>query len=66
MIRVNRRHEIEWSEGLTVADLLERMNYTFPHIVVFINEEVIPHERYATETIPDGADVQVLHLIAGG
>jgi thiamine biosynthesis protein ThiS len=66
MIRVNRRHKIAWSEGLTVADLLERMNYTFPHIVVFINEEVVPQERYATRTIPDEADVQVLHLIAGG
>ena len=66
MIRVNNRDEIEWEEGLTVADLLKRFRYTFVHIIVKIDEEIIPREDYATRTIPDGADVWVIHLIAGG
>ena len=66
MIRVNNRDEIEWEEGLTVADLLERFRYTFAHIIVKINEEIIPREDYPTRTIPDGADVRVIHLMAGG
>lgn len=66
MIRVNNRDEIEWEEGLTVSGLLERFRYTFVHIVVKINEEIISQEDYATRTIPDGADVWVIHMIAGG
>jgi len=66
MIRLNDRDEIEWEEGLTVSGLLERLRYTFPHIIVKIDGEVIPREDYPTCTIPDGADVRVIHLIAGG
>jgi thiamine biosynthesis protein ThiS len=66
MIRLNDRDEIEWEEGLTVSGLLERLRYTFPHIIVKIDGKVIPREDYPTCAIPDGADVRVIHLIAGG
>lgn len=66
MIRVNDRDEVGWEEGLTVSGLLERFRYTFPHIIVKIDGEIIPPEVYRTRTIPDGADVRVIHLIAGG
>ena len=66
MIRVNDRDEIEWQEGLTVSAVLEQFRYTFPHIIVKIDGEVIRREEYSTRTIPDGADVRVIHLIAGG
>ena len=66
VILVNNRDKVEWEEGLTVSALLERFRYTFPHIIVKINGEVIPREQYPTRTIPDDADVWVIHLIAGG
>ena len=66
VIRVNNRDEVEWEEGLTVSDLLGRFRYTFSHIIVKINGEVIPREEYPTRAIPNDADVQVIHLIAGG
>ena len=66
MIRVNNRDEIEWEEGLTVSELLERFRYTFVHIIVKINGEVIPREEYPTCAIPDDSEVWVIHLIAGG
>ena len=66
MILVNNRDETEWEDGMTVSDLLDRFRYTFPHIIVKIDGEVIPREQYPTRTIPDGADVRVIHLIAGG
>ncbi len=66
MIRVNNRDDLDWEEGLTVSDVLERMRYTFPHIVVKVNGEVVAPEDYATYPVPDGADVWVIHLIAGG
>ena len=66
MILVNNRDEIEWEEGLTVSALLDRFRYTFPHIIVKIDGQVVPREQYPTRTVPDGANVQVIHLIAGG
>ena len=66
MILVNNRDKVEWEEGLTVSALLERFRYTFPHIIVKVNGEVVPREEYPARTIPDDADVWVIHLIAGG
>jgi len=66
VIRVNRRTDVEWEEGMTVSDLLERLNYTYPHIIVKIDGELVRREHYDTHTVPDGADVRVIHLIAGG
>lgn len=66
MIRVNDREEVEWEEGLTVSDLLERLNYTFAHIIVKVDGELVRKENHDTYTIPDGADVRAIHLIAGG
>jgi sulfur carrier protein len=66
MIRINNREEIEWEEGLTVSVLLQRLNYTFPHIIVYVDGEVVRREEYATHPVPDGAGVRVIHLIAGG
>ena len=66
MIRVNQRTDVEWEEGMTVSDVLERLNFTFPHIIVKVNDELVRREAYDTRIIPDGADVRVIHLIAGG
>ncbi len=66
MIQVNKRKEVEWEEGMTVSALLERLNYTYPHIIVKVNGELVRREAYDACTIPDGADVRVIHLIAGG
>ncbi len=66
MIRVNEREEVEWQPGLTVAGLLERLRFTFPRLIVSVNGETVAPEEYATRAIPDGADVRVIHLMAGG
>ena len=66
MIRVNDKHDITWREGMTVSDLLERMNYTYHEIIVKVNGELVRKPSYDTYTIPDDADVKAIHLIAGG
>ena len=65
-ITVNRRESVEWTVGMTVSDLVRRMNYTFPRLVVSINSTVVPYDAYATTEIPENADVRVIHLMAGG
>ena len=51
---------------MTVAELLTLMTYTFPHIIVSIDGELVRREEYATRAIPDASDVRVVHLMAGG
>ena len=64
-ITVNH-HPLEWQEDLTVSQVLEMMNYTFRMIVVKVNGELVKREDFPTRTIPPGAQVEVIHLVAGG
>jgi thiamine biosynthesis protein ThiS len=65
MIQVNDK-EMAWEEGMTVQDVLDRRKYTFPQIIVKVNDDLVRREAYASYPIPDGADVRVIHLISGG
>ena len=52
--------------GMTVRVLLEQKGFVFPLLVVRINGELVDREAFDRTPIPDGADVQVLHLMSGG
>lgn len=65
MILVNHE-EMEWEAGMTIQDVLDRRKYTFPMIVVKVNDQVVEKEAYGSFEVPDGADVRVVHLISGG
>lgn len=57
---------IEWFQGMTVNDVLRIMNYTFRMLVIKIDGQLVPKDSYATQQIPTGAEVYVIHLISGG
>jgi sulfur carrier protein len=65
MITVNG-DQMEWRDGMTVADILKARNYIFRMIAVQINGELIKRGFYDKAVVPDGADVQVIHMISGG
>lgn len=65
MIHVNG-DAMEWNEGLTVREVLVRRNFRFPLLIITINGELVQPKEYETATIPDAADVQVVHLMSGG
>ncbi len=52
--------------GMTVRALLKEKGFVFPLLVVRINGELVDREAFDRTPIPDGADVQVLHLMSGG
>ena len=64
-IKVNQE-SIDWEENLTIDRVLKIMNYTFKMIVVKVNGELVKKEDYDIKIIPEGAEVQIIHLIAGG
>jgi len=55
-----------WEEGLTVTRVIERKHYTFKLLVAKIDEQVIPKAEWPTTVIPEGAAVQIIHLMSGG
>jgi sulfur carrier protein len=64
-IEVNGK-EVDWIENETVKDLLKRMRYTFPLVVVKINDNVVPRKNFSEVKIPDDSKVAVIHMISGG
>lgn len=64
-ITVNGK-SVAWIEGETVSTLLKRMRYTFPLVVVKINNQIIPKREFSTTSIPNCADIAVIHMISGG
>ena len=57
---------VDWVKNETVKDLLKRMRYTFPLVVVKINEKVVPRKDFPDVKIPDKSKVAVIHMISGG
>lgn len=64
-IEVNGR-KVDWVENETIKQLLKRMRYTFPLVVVKINNEVVPRKDFSDVKIPDNSKVAVIHMISGG
>jgi sulfur carrier protein len=65
MITVNGE-PMEHEDGMTVADVLQRRRYIFRMLVVQVNGQLVRRDAYAKTEVPDGADVQVIHMISGG
>ena len=65
MIQVNG-DPLAWTPDMTVRDVIQAKNYRFPLLIVSIDGEQVRKEDYPTTPVPDGADVQVIHLISGG
>ncbi len=65
MITVNS-DPMPHTPGMTVQDVLDAKNFIFRMLAVSVNGQVIPRKDYKTTEIPDGAEVQVIHMISGG
>jgi sulfur carrier protein len=52
---------------LTVQDILDAKNYTFRLISVWINGKVVQNRGdYPVTPVPDGGEVEIIHMISGG
>jgi thiamine biosynthesis protein ThiS len=64
-IEVNSK-KFEWVENETVSQLLKRMGYVFPLVVVKINDKIIPKNDFSNVVVPDKSKIAVIHMISGG
>ena len=64
-ITVNGK-KIDFVKDETVKNLLIRVKYSFPLVVVKINNKVIPRSKFSEVVIPDNSNISVIHMISGG
>jgi sulfur carrier protein len=55
-----------WRKGMTVRDALREKKYGFPLLIVRIDGKLIPRGTYDGTDIPDGSNLEVIHLMSGG
>lgn len=65
MITVNG-DPMQHSPGMSVRDLLKAKGFVFPLLIVRIGGQLVAREDFDKTPVPDGAEVQVLHLMSGG
>ena len=65
MIVVNGE-PMEWEEGMTVRDIIDGKRYVFPLLAVWVDHVPVPRDRFDDATVPDGSNVQIIHMISGG
>ena len=65
MVPVNGER-LDHRPGMTVQDILDARNYIFRMLAVSVDGQIVARKDYKTTRVPDGADVQVIHMISGG
>jgi thiamine biosynthesis protein ThiS len=65
MIRVNDEQADHYF-GMTVAALLRDRGYETVMAAVWINDEIVRRDAYEVTPVPDGSDVKIVLMAAGG
>jgi len=56
----------KWLKNETIKELLKRMHYSFPLVVVKINDKLVHRKEFSEFKIPDKSEIKVIHMISGG
>lgn len=65
MVEVDEK-KMQWSEGMTIASLLEQVPEAKFCSVVRLNGRLVSSPKFAETKVPDKAILQLLPLVAGG
>jgi len=65
MLKVNGEL-LKYQKDMTVSDVIRAKKYSFPLLIVKIDGVYIPRESYDITPVPDGATLDIIHLISGG
>ncbi|HSV55478.1 MAG TPA: MoaD/ThiS family protein [Magnetospirillaceae bacterium] len=53
-------------DSVTVRQILDRKNWSFPLIIARVNGRPVDRKAWDSEPIRDGAEVELHHLLSGG
>ena len=58
--------EQQLPEGLTAAELVERIGLADQRIALEVNREIVPRSEYASRRLSEGDRVEIVRAIGGG
>ncbi len=64
-VRVDGR-EHPWRLGMTVADLLSCLEPSEAPVVVRVGSKTVSRKDFDVFKVPDGSEIRLIHMIAGG
>lgn len=65
-IKVNGVLRTFSDDSITIADLLIKMSYSFPRIIVKYQDKIINKKDFAQVVLHDNDEILVIHMISGG
>ncbi len=65
MIRINGK-EYGWEKGMTVTDLIKKVNDSYHYAVVRINNRHVSRPYFDKTYVEDHSEVYLISMIAGG
>lgn len=63
---LNHRPYAGWREGVTIQDVINDNKFTWPKLVVKVNNQLVWPEDYGNVVLKEDDDLQVIHLLGGG
>ena len=56
----------DFSDGLTIASLVEALGMKPDRVAVELNLEIVPRANWQATTLKDGDKLEVVHFVGGG
>jgi thiamine biosynthesis protein ThiS len=63
---LNNREFEHYKKNMTIQDVIDIMNFTYPRLVVKVNGHLIQKNEYGQTQLNENDDVKIHHLLAGG
>jgi thiamine biosynthesis protein ThiS len=65
-ITLNNKIEVFPNETLTIKEILELKKFTYPKLIVKLNDVIIENQDFESTFVKEGDNLMILHLLAGG
>ncbi len=65
-IILNNRKEVFDQDPMTITEIMQKMNFTFPRLVIKLNGQLIKKDQFATTAVTEADQLDIIHLISGG
>jgi thiamine biosynthesis protein ThiS len=56
----------DFTDGLTVAELVAQLGMKPDRVAVELNMEIVPRAQWETTTLKNGDKLEVVHFVGGG
>ena len=66
IIKINGKKYSDYQEGITVMELIEKLNLHKKQIIVELNQLALIKKDYQSLSLKDGDSIEIVQIAAGG